>query len=44
MVIRGRCTPQGQQILEDVGPYMDSNKVQTVNAWKFYYAYGKAPV
>lgn len=35
---------QGQQILEDVGPYIDSSKVQTVNGWNFYYAYGPAPV
>jgi hypothetical protein len=35
---------QRQQILEDVGPYIDSTKIQTVNGWSFYYSYGEVPV
>lgn len=35
---------QGQQILDDVGPYVDSSKVRTVNGWNFFYAFGQAPL
>lgn len=34
---------QGQQILDDVGPYKNSSKVETVNGWNFHYSYGQAP-
>lgn len=34
---------QGRRILEDVGPYKDSGKVETFSGWNFSSSYGQAP-
>lgn len=34
---------QAHQILNDVGPYKDSSKIETMNGWNFAHSYGQAP-